>query len=153
MRDWKRLKTSLESLLQICQLCSNHGGEIHIFERLRECLSEELVSCADFLERIFDVEASESRGRFTVRPGIDADLDEKRRVHNGLPDLLLRVAEEEVVDLPECMSVCTMMYLPQIGYMLAVQPWEDELDESELEFPNLQFMFSANSVLHFKTPR
>ena len=81
-------------------MCSRHGGEIHIFGRLRDCLDDDnlddsggggLASSAEFLERVFDPEASTERGRFTVRPGVDKDLDEKRRVHNGLPNLLLEV--------------------------------------------------------------
>lgn len=41
-------------------------------------------------------------------------------VHNGLPNLLLQLAEEEVEHLPDCMESCTMVYVPQIGYMLAI---------------------------------
>ena len=41
-------------------------------------------------------------------------------VHNGLPNLLLQLAEEEVEFLPDCMESCTMVYVPQIGYMLAI---------------------------------
>ena len=41
-------------------------------------------------------------------------------MHNGLPNLLLQLAEEEVEFLPDCMESCTMVYVPQIGYMLAI---------------------------------
>ena len=53
------------------------------------------------------------------------------------------------------MTECTMVYLPQIGYLLAVKPWEGvELNETDLNvFPDLQFMFLANGMPHYKTPR
>ena len=94
MVDWKRLKVSLAILFELCQVCSNHGGDIYIFSRLRDCLqnSEDLVGSSQFLDQVLDVEASEQRGRFTVRAGVDSELDEKRRVHNGLPSLLLQVS-------------------------------------------------------------
>ncbi len=76
---------------------------------------------------MIDWDSSDSRGRFTVLPGVDPELDDRRRVHSGLPDLLLRVAREEVSDLPDYMSECAMVYVPQIGYMLSVQPWREGL--------------------------
>ena len=80
--------------------------------------------------QVIDWDSSDSRGRFTVLPGVDPELDDRRRVHSGLPDLLLRVAREEVSDLPDYMSECAMVYVPQIGYMLSVQPWRDGLTVS-----------------------
>lgn len=96
-----------------------------------------------------------SRNRFTVKAGVNEELDEKRRVHNGLSDLLQKIAVEEIENLPDFMTQCVMVYVPQIGYLLAVQPWNEnwQKDVAENEFPNLQFMFSANGVPHFKTPR
>ena len=40
------------------------------------------------LERTFDAEQSAEQGKFVVLPGVDEDLDERRRLHNGLSDLL-----------------------------------------------------------------
>ena len=61
------------------------------------------------------MEESEENCRFVVQKGVDESLDAKKRVHNGLPDLLHELAMEEVETLPECMRSCTMLYVPQIG--------------------------------------
>ncbi len=77
--------------------------------------------------QVLDMEASERRQRFTVKSGVDASLDERRRIHNGLPDLLLSMAQEEIGDLPSYIKECSMVYVPQIGYMLSIKPWADDL--------------------------
>ena len=57
-------------------------------------------------------------------------------------------------NLPECMRSCTMLYVPQIGYMLAIQPWLNmPTSAEEFNFPDLKFMFIANNVPHFKSQR
>ncbi len=68
-----------------------------------------------------------------------------------------QVAEEEIVDLPHFMTECSTVYVPQIGYMLSVQPWtEEELTHEQLlrleEEADLRFMFVAGGVPHFKVP-
>ncbi len=51
------------------------------------------------------------------------------------------------------MTECTMSYVPQIGYILVVQPWtEEEITEEALEaIEELEFLFSVEGVPHFKT--
>jgi hypothetical protein len=47
------------------------------------------------------------------------------------------------------MTECTMSYVPQIGYMLIVQPWrrEEPLSEKELDNqPDLQFIVSKGFI-------
>ena len=93
VRDWKALLKSLQSLLTVGEIAAterNEGG-IEILRSLRGSVTEELRAATERLARIFDAEASVSKGRFCVNPGVDEELDQKRRIHNGLPDLLHKV--------------------------------------------------------------
>ena len=70
----------------------------------------------------------------------------------------VQVALEEINDLPEFMHACTMTYVPQVGYMLVVDPWdENETVTEETEaiqgLPDMDFLFCAGGVPHFKTRR
>lgn len=105
------------------------------------------------LENVFDIEESENQGRFVVKHGVDQDLDEKKRIHNGLPDMMLEIAQSEIHQLPDCIRTCSMIYMPQVGYMLSVDPWStfDESDKSSMEFPDLKFMFVSNGKVHYKS--
>ena len=69
-----------------------------------------------------------------------------------------QVALEEINDLPEFMHACTMSYVPQVGYMLVVDPWDgNETITEETEaiqgLPDLDFLFCVGGVPHFKTRR
>lgn len=96
VRDWKCLKRSLQGLLDICNLCRQQQSGVRMLDVMGACASERLAALLSLLDRLFDVEASEQCGRFTVPAGLDPELDEKRLLHNGLPDLLAREDEAEI---------------------------------------------------------
>jgi hypothetical protein len=50
------------------------------------------------VERVIDFEASFQAGRFKVLPGVDTDLDEKRRLHNSLPLILDAVTRHRLTN-------------------------------------------------------
>ncbi len=160
VKDWKAFKNTIMHTVLIAQACHmTQAKDPHVPKLLRlisekALMSPELVTVARFIEKVFDEDASKDASRFVVKSGVDPNLDEKKRVHNGLPDLLYELAKNEIEKLPNCMESCTMVYVPQIGYMLAVEPWEgmpSEEDVAKLEFPDLQFMFCTNGVPHFKS--
>ena len=122
--DWKALKSTLKNMLYLSQICANNVASNPSAPQLVHLIGEKvhgnsvLGTLVQTIEKVFDVEESELRCKFTVKSGVDEALDEKRRVHNGLPDLLLQLAEEEIEELPETMNCCTVLYLPQIGKSL-----------------------------------
>jgi hypothetical protein len=68
-------------------------------------------------------------------------------------DLLLRVASEEIKEVPDFMTECTMVYVPHVGYILAVVPWwkPDEPTPDLENFEGLKFVFCSEGTPHFKT--
>ena len=73
VRDWKCLKKTVINLVRITELCGQQisVGDIGIILQLAECSTQELFSICDVIDRVFDLESSEIRGRFTVNSGID----------------------------------------------------------------------------------
>ena len=121
VQDWKSMKSTLKNMLYLSQICANNVASNPNSPHIVQCIGEKvhgdslLGTLVQSVEKVFDVEDSESKCRFTVKPGVDEALDEKKRVHNGLPDLLLKLAQEEIDELPPCMSNCQMLYIPQVG--------------------------------------
>ena len=161
VREWKCLKMSIMNMALLAELCSKQlanddAQNVEVLKTLASfSTSQDLRLVVSAIEAVFDVEASEEKGRFVVLPGVEACLDEKRRLHNGLPDLLHRVAQEELDQVPACIIEYTMLYVPQVGYLLAAHPWwNDQEPVPDLEsFETLKFMFISNGVPHFKTRR
>lgn len=61
------------------------------------------------------------------------------------------MAERDLETLPNCVKACTMAYLPDIGYLLAITKWEGE-SPADKELPGLEFKFVANNIYHYKSP-
>ncbi len=63
VKDWKRLRRSLEGLMAICEVCQHHSTEEE--EWLGSISAEEdLKAVLQYLNRVFDEEASEHRSRY-----------------------------------------------------------------------------------------
>lgn len=51
------------------------------------------------------------------------------------------VATEEMDELPEEVKQCSVVYIPEVGYLLSVVFWKENLTDAELEAlgPSLEF--------------
>lgn len=78
-----------------------------------------------------------------------------------------KVGEMELAKLPPSIESCCVIYLPHVGYLLAIPPFTIEPfrsanmtsyshDSSLLidsyDIPGLQFMFSTSDMVVFKSP-
>ncbi|KPJ12649.1 MutS protein-like 5 [Papilio machaon] len=103
------------------------------------------------MNRIIDFELSKTEGKFTVKAGVDSDLDLKKQTLASLHGLMSETAKVELARLPECVSECSMLYLPHLGYLLGVRAWRPHLTASQKELPNMKFMFQNNDYIHYKS--
>ena len=80
VRDWKTFKRSVAHLVLLSDLCAqtSRHQDIEILSDLVDAMTSEIRGIAHHLEVAFDVEVSESQGKFVVKSGIDNDLDELR---------------------------------------------------------------------------
>lgn len=107
------------------------------------------------LDEVLDLDISLSSGHVRIKPGVDAELDEKKRLYNGLPEILRPVAEEEVQSLPVFIDSCTIAYIPGCGYLLCT-PTQSSPQFQHINYnniPGLEFIFELDGVIHFKTRR
>eukprot|EP00058_Branchiostoma_floridae_P015897 XP_002601385.1 hypothetical protein BRAFLDRAFT_103449 [Branchiostoma floridae] len=88
-----------------------------------------------------DFEESTIHNRLVVKPHVDPELDEKKRTYNGLPDFMTRVAREELNKLDASITECNVIYLPQLGYLLAI-PCTSQIikEEEKYHMPGLEFV-------------
>ncbi|XP_003371791.1 MutS protein [Trichinella spiralis] len=88
--------------------------------------------------------------QFTVKPGIDRLLDEKKELLKRLPELLTEVIKSEIDNLPFPLAACTCVYIPTIGYLIAVPRSRSCSKDGDYEKPGLEFMFITNDRVHYK---
>ncbi|CAK1544355.1 unnamed protein product [Leptosia nina] len=109
------------------------------------------VNMALYMNRIIDFDLSKSEGKFTVRAGVDADLDMKKQTMASLHNLMSETAKIEMDRLPSFIEECTMLYMPHLGYLLGVKAWAEHLTMEQKELPNMRFMFQNNDYIHYKS--
>ncbi|XP_035222063.1 mutS protein homolog 5-like isoform X3 [Stegodyphus dumicola] len=151
LNDWQALyRTSYHAVL-IGDICRSRNSDLKIFKEIGETFSTDLFRIASLLDKIIDFQEYEKQNHFVVKPGVDSELDKMKRTYNGLPDFMTQVAYQELQELSEDIQKCSVIYLPQLGYLLAVPVTEQMKKTKNYTIPNLRFMFILNDVAHYKT--
>ncbi|XP_013398574.1 mutS protein homolog 5 [Lingula anatina] len=150
--DWQALYKTIYNAIHIGDICRAQADKIDIFEKISTAFTEDLHRIAILISKIVDFDESFAQNRFVVKPNVDPTLDEKKKTYNGLPDFMTTVAQEELSKLSEDILECNVIYLPQLGYLLAI-PKSKFLEEKEYQVPGLDFMFFSNDTSYFKSAR
>ncbi|XP_069156764.1 uncharacterized protein [Procambarus clarkii] len=154
VRDWKVLYKSLFNSILVGEQCQAQDQDIPIFKQTGESVTEGLYRATFLIQRIMDMEQSEREARFVVKPGVDTDLDHKKRRFSGLGEVMRRVAEVELAHLPQEVESCCIIYLPHVGYLLAFPPSPDldrTLSAQDYSLPGLEFMFKTADMVLYKS--
>ncbi|XP_064072060.1 mutS protein homolog 5-like [Vanessa tameamea] len=149
--QWKSLYNALYNVVLICEMCESVGQDCEYLEQLATYDTNKLYEMALYMNRIIDFDLSKSEGKFTVKAGVDPDLDIKKQTMASLHGLMSETAKVELERLPTFIEECTMLYMPHLGYLLGVKSWDDKLTMEEKELPNMKFMFQNNDYIHYKS--
>ncbi|KRY22204.1 MutS -like protein 5, partial [Trichinella patagoniensis] len=129
--DWISLYKTINACIFVAEFLKNR-------KNLKVILSE------------VDFKAMVEERQFTVKPGIDRLLDEKKELLKRLPELLTEVIKSEIDNLPFPLAACTCVYIPTIGYLIAVPRSLSCSKDGDYEKPGLEFMFITNDRVHYK---
>ncbi|CAL1293310.1 unnamed protein product [Larinioides sclopetarius] len=151
MNDWQSLyKTAYHAML-VGEICRSRANNLEIFKQISVVFSTDLFRIASLLNKIIDFEEYAKQNHFVVKPGVDSELDKMKRTYNGLPDFMTQVAYQELQDLSQDVQQCSVIYLPQLGYLLAIPATERMKETKDYSIPNLRFMFIVNDIVHYKS--
>ncbi|XP_028412976.1 mutS protein homolog 5-like isoform X1 [Dendronephthya gigantea] len=148
--DWQSLYKTVYNAIYISNMCKAIP-DVQIAQKIARDFSEDLHRIASLINKIVDFDDSTSQNRFVVKPGVDENLDEKKRTYNGLPDFMTKVAQEELSKLDASITECNILYLPQLGYLLAIPRTEQMKEEKDFEMEGLDFVFFSDNTAHYKS--
>ncbi|XP_065829272.1 mutS protein homolog 5-like isoform X2 [Oscarella lobularis] len=151
--DWKSLYKTAYNSTYIGATCKSLPQEIEIFRKIGEVFTEDLQEIAGLIDKIVDFEESRAQHRFVVKLGVDEELDRKKDTYSQLPDLMTKVAEEELAKLDGAIKECNVLYFPQVGYILAIPCTAAEKEANDHQIPGLEFVYWANDFAHYKSAR
>lgn len=131
VRDWFHILATVSNIILITEAIQESGA--------RELLSvpspniASLQKVSKVIGDIFDLDQSAFLKRFSVKAGIDADLDKLKRVHNGLSELLTLIVRQDADKLINNDAQCQMIYIPKLGYLIAVHMTPEQLENSRYD--------------------
>ncbi|KYN27043.1 MutS protein like protein 5, partial [Trachymyrmex cornetzi] len=150
--DWRRLHKTVSSIIYIADICEKHCKKVRLFHKIVSSITNEVRYIKYFIEYIVDFGAKRSEHNFIVRANVDSHLNNLHHVRNTLPETLTQMVEKDMKEnLPASVTTCKMVYIPNLGYLLAITGWNPSpADNVDLE--NLEFKFASNNIRYYKSP-
>eukprot|EP00118_Oscarella_pearsei_P012511 m.92641 g.92641 ORF g.92641 m.92641 type:complete len:572 (+) comp36749_c0_seq10:12-1727(+) len=151
--DWRSLQKTASNAVYIGATCRSLPQDIDLFGKIGELFTEKLETVAGLVDKVIDFEESRAQHKVVVKPGIDAELDRMKDTYNGLPDLMTKVATEELTRLDSEIKECNVLYLPQLGYLLTIPCTSRMKDAEDFHVDGLEFMFWSDNIAHYKSEK
>uniref|UniRef100_A0AAV2MCS9 DNA mismatch repair protein n=1 Tax=Knipowitschia caucasica TaxID=637954 RepID=A0AAV2MCS9_KNICA len=151
--DWQSLYKTVYSAVCIRDTVRHLPQCIKLFRDISEGFSDDLQHIASLISRVVDFESSAAENRFTVKPNVDPQIDEKKRQMMGLSNFLTDVARRELEHLDPRIPSCCVIYIPLIGFLLSVPRLPSMIDKEDFQIEGLDFMFLSEDRLHFRSQR
>ncbi|KAE8753179.1 hypothetical protein FOCC_FOCC000102 [Frankliniella occidentalis] len=141
------------NVLLLREICCQFADSVPFFEEARSAIPESLYRIGHIMKKIIDFQTSEEMKRFVVLPGVDNDLDKMKHKYANLSDMMMELSPLELQDLPDYIEECAVLFLPEIGFLVTVPMWKDDLTKEEMHIPGFKFKFIADGKIHYKSPR
>ncbi|RUS88484.1 hypothetical protein EGW08_003742, partial [Elysia chlorotica] len=151
--DLEALYKTIYHAFYIGKIARAQPQSVDIFHKISAAFTDDLQRCANLIHRTIDFEESKKLKKFVIKPGVDENLDAKKRLFHGIPDILNQVAREELEGLSDEIDHCSASYLPQLGYLLVIDMPEGKTENDDHSIDGLQYKFASNGQLFYKSPR
>lgn len=66
-----------------------------------------------------------------------------------LPEIMELVGNEEITNLPGFIRRCTVVYFPEVGYLLAVDKWRENLTREDIDIDGLDYKVHKRKFTSF----
>ncbi|XP_054257301.1 mutS protein homolog 5-like [Macrosteles quadrilineatus] len=151
--QWKTFYNTIYNAVLVGEVCKANSTDIIFFREIADCLCDSIYLMSHCINRVMDFEKSVVQGRIVVKEGISDDLDKLTENRSRLCTLMDQLAEVELQDLPEYVESCSLSYIPESGFFLAVPLWRPDLTNEDLELPDMHFQFINEDSAHYKSSR
>ncbi|KAH7334893.1 muts domain V-domain-containing protein [Rhizoctonia solani] len=152
LKDTVRELSNWESIGAIDQVSSIAESAVHTLKKRKKLLTAldevDTEETGALINMVIDWEESQNNQRVCINPGVDEALDEKKRIYNGLDDLLIHVARQVSQNMPEgYTNELNVLYFPQLGYLIRIPTpsgWTTNKDFEQI--PQWNFQFESEEI-------
>ncbi|XP_072388558.1 mutS protein homolog 5-like [Diabrotica undecimpunctata] len=151
-RDWYVLYKTIYHTVYINELSAPYRENCSLLFDLCEAISPNLISLEESIKNGLDFDVSKKRGKPIVRSGLDEDLDEKKLRRQGIMNDVMAAARFAADNLPDFLDECSVVYLPEMGHLLAIKEWKSDCQPEDLQYLGFQYVFKIGGKFHYKNP-
>eukprot|EP01080_Neovahlkampfia_damariscottae_P003540 gene3540-6275_t len=155
VNDWSNFEKTLSAYNEIVELCDDmkkkdYESKISILYKLPS--NDAVTHVLKAISSIIDFRESKSMNRISIFPGIDDELDKAKQTYDGLGEFLTVIAEKErSLQNDDFSHDLSVVFFPQLGYLVAIQKSEFHENSSEYFVPGLTFHFMSDEIVYFKS--
>ncbi|KAL6700238.1 muts domain V domain-containing protein [Trichoderma pleuroticola] len=108
------------------------------------------------IDKTVDFEETKFQQRYSVKPGIDVELDKLKRLYDGMDSLLTKAANAITEDLPTWARrhIKSCIFLPQLGFLTVVEQDSQQTNgRFDVEFTSnghWKKSFTDNETVYYK---
>ncbi|XP_044754707.1 mutS protein homolog 5-like [Coccinella septempunctata] len=150
--SWQNLNKTIYHTILINELSGPLRSKCKLLTDLNNAISSELIGLHQSIQSAFDFSTKFKAGRPIIKFGIDADLDAKKLQRQDIAKHVTAAARIAVEELPDFLTECAVVYLPEMGHLVAVKEWEPNCNPEELGTIGYKFMFTVGGSIHYKSP-
>ncbi|XP_065094417.1 mutS protein homolog 5-like [Ochlerotatus camptorhynchus] len=151
--EWKSLKKNIYYVYLLCKLCfavkEPSNGTTPIAD-LAEFVSQPqgtLKQLLYTLDEVVDLVRGERDNKFTVKPGIDQELDAHRRQLDETQTALLETSRLDIENLPIDANDVFVTFLPGYGFVFSTTRNGDLQD---LSGTSMNFVYQSDTTVYFQ---
>lgn len=156
--DWKSFKRTIFNINTICHLSSTLSNDqikgtilIQLASFHKEGVSINGVLFG--LERIVDIEATETKKRFCVKKDLDLQLDEKKAALDKiLEDFNGMELDESLLKINNTHDTFSFVHYKEIGFVVGSVMKLDQMNLESIKDDGIELVLNTTDARYFKTP-
>ncbi|XP_044266292.1 LOW QUALITY PROTEIN: mutS protein homolog 5-like [Tribolium madens] len=151
-RDWRILYKSIYHTVFLRELTAPYQDACELLSEFYNSVTMELLGLEDSISKAIDFSDNKNLGRPVIKTGLDESLDAKKLRRQDIAQHVRAAAEVAAEQLPDYLHECAIVYLPEMGHLIAIKEWELNCNPEELKDLGFQFMFTLRGTIHYKNP-
>ncbi|KXJ78687.1 hypothetical protein RP20_CCG003863 [Aedes albopictus] len=154
--EWKSLKKNIYYAYLLCKLCatvrepSNDRTSIALLAEFVSQPKNTLKQLLFTLDEVLDLERGERDNKFTVKPGINRELDGLRAQLDETQTALLETSRLEIENLPIDADDVFVTFLPGYGFVFSTTLTNDLQNISTIDNTTMNVVYQSDTTVYFQ---
>uniref|UniRef100_A0A0N4ZZA6 DNA_MISMATCH_REPAIR_2 domain-containing protein n=1 Tax=Parastrongyloides trichosuri TaxID=131310 RepID=A0A0N4ZZA6_PARTI len=143
--DWRIFYNTVACSYNIGSTLKESGTNLKILDQYMNAFCPEMMDLLTLFTEVIDFNETAAQDKFSVKRGIDSELDRLKNFFNDMEGFLTEAAKREFEEYH--LQGCSVVYVPVLGYLLVLSD-----DHKPLEGVNITLALNSRGKNYYKTP-